>query len=202
MAYQSYKVETMLSTFISHNGQTADPLNAYAKAMKEVSSKRKKSEADFARLAEIEYEAGLYLNKNREVIIPGRLFEALIAEGAKKSKEGKIALSSTFVDCDAVISYDGGPLTVDELIQSDYHRLSVGVRVGQAKVIRTRPIFHNVRAAFDVSLETSLANESQLRRWIVDGLNQVGMGDWRPRHGRGEMTVFERAVVPLAVAAE
>jgi hypothetical protein len=199
--YAQFDVSFSLSSFISHSGQTADPLNRYAKALKEVSSKRKKTEADFEQLAKIEFEAGLYLNKAGQVIIPGRVIEAALAEGAKKSREGKAALSSTFVDNDPVIEYDGGPLSLQELLLSEEHRLAVPVRVGTARVVRTRPIFHNVRGTFRVSLETSLANEAQLRRWIDDALNQVGIGDWRPRHGRGEVTNFVRVEQTIKLAA-
>ena len=199
--FKQYKVQVAMPTFVSHSGQTSDPLNKYAKAMKEISSRRKKTDADHEALALLEYEAGLYLNDARQAIIPGRLFEALIAEGAKKSKEGKVALSSTFVDSDAIISYDGGPLTVEELKDSEFHRLSVPVRIGQARVIRTRPIFKNVQAEWIVSLQTEVANEAQLRRWIKDGMNLVGVGDWRPRHGRGVVTAFEEIVVPLSAVA-
>lgn len=199
--YRQYKVALEIPTFVSHNGQTADPVNRYAKAMKEISGKRKKTDADYEALARIEFEAGLYLNKDRQVIIPGRLFEALIAEGAKKSKEGKIALSSTFVDSDSLISYDGGPLTVEQLLESEEHRLAVPVRVNQARVVRTRPIFTNVRAEFIVSLQTEVGNASQLQRWVTDGMNLVGLGDWRPRHGRGIVTEFVEIAQPLKAAA-
>lgn len=199
--YAQFKASILLADLIMHNGQTADPLNPYAKAMKMISSKRKKVDADFEALAEIEYEAGLYLNPSREVVLPGRLFESMIAEGARKSKEGKLALSGTFVDNDPVIAYDGGPKTLAELKASPAHRLTVNVRVGQAKVMRCRPIFRNVSADFLISLNTDVANEAQLRKWIEDGLNLVGLGDWRPRHGRGSLTRFERVSAPLAAVA-
>lgn len=199
--YKRFTIGVHLPDMIMHNGQTADPLNTYAKGMKAITSNKKKTEADIEALAKIEYEAGLYLNKQREVIIPGRLFEAMIAEGARKTKDGKTALSTTFVDNDAVIEYDGGPLTVEQLMMSDAHRLTVPVKLKGSRIIRTRPIFHNVRAEFFVSLQTELANESQLRRWVQDGLNQVGLGDWRPRHGRGYVEKFEEIAQPLKVAA-
>ena len=90
--YKQYLVELAGDSLIMHSGQTADPLNHFTKALKEISSKRKKTDADFEAMANIEYQAGLYLNKNREVIIPSRVLESVLVEGAKKSKEGKIAL--------------------------------------------------------------------------------------------------------------
>lgn len=190
---KTYIIGVHLYDYIQHNPQTAMPSNRYYNAMKELTGKRKKTDADFEAIANIEYEAGLYLNSSGEVVLPSTQFEAAIAEGAKVSKEGKICLSSTFVEGDAVINYDGGPLTLGELKNSEKHRLDALVRVGMAKTMRRRPYFTNVKAEFRVSLDTEQANPTQLRRWVFDALNVKGMGDWRPRHGRGEIVKFEEA---------
>lgn len=199
--YKQYQVKLEIPSLITHNAQTADPLNPFTKAIKQITSNRKKTDADLEKLAKLEYEAGLYLNKDRQVTIPGRVFEAVIHAGAKKSKEGKDALASVFVDNDAVFEYDGGPMTVEELIESDDHRLVVPVRVNTAKVMRTRPIFKNVKAEFLVSLQTEVANPTQLENWIGDAMNLVGIGDWRPRHGRGVVTSFMQVDQPVKEVA-
>jgi hypothetical protein len=201
MSMKQYTISIHIDKFLSHNARSADPLDPYAKAMKEISSKRKKTDADHEQLALIEYEAGLYLDSKKQVIIPGRIFEAAIAEGAKIAKEGKQCLSSVIVEDDAIITYDGGPLSLDELKVSDDHRLVVPVRVGQARIMRTRPMFSNVEAKFTVSLATEIANPAQLKRWIEDCLNLKGLGDWRPRYGRGYLLSFEEMKAPVAKAA-
>ena len=78
-----------VAPLLMHNGQTADPLNKFAKAMKEIAGKRKKTEADLVELARIEYLAGLYMGPNGPVI-PSVMLEAAITEGAKKAKNGKL----------------------------------------------------------------------------------------------------------------
>jgi hypothetical protein len=195
----TFKAEIILLNLLMHNGRTANPADPFAKAMKAVSGKRNKTDADFEQMANIEYEAGLYTNRTGQVVIPGRLLEAMIIGGARKSKEGKLAESGLFIDEDAVISYDGGPLSVAELIASDAHRLSVPVKVGQAKVVRTRPYFENVRFTVTVDVEESIANASQAKRWIEDGLRLVGLGDWRPRKGRGNLISFEAVKAPVDI---
>jgi len=184
-----------------HNGQTADPLNPFSKAMKEISSKRKKTDSDYEAMANIEYRAGLYLSKKNELIIPSRVLESVLVEGAKKSKEGKLALSGMFVDTDALLDYEGAPMSVDELVASEDHRICVAVRVGMAKVMRTRPHLKNWSAKFKVSLNSDVANEAQLKRWVEDAGAYVGVGDWRPRHGRYEVKKFAAVKVPLKKAA-
>jgi hypothetical protein len=183
-----------------HNGHLADPLNDFAKRMKAISAKRKKTEADFKALADLEWEGGLYLNHEQRPIIPGRVLESVIVEGARKSKEGKLALSGLFVDNDAVIEYDGrhDARTLEELKQDPRFRLTVGVKVGQSRVMRTRPIFNNVKATFRVSLATVVANQSSLELWLRDAMTLVGIGDWRPRHGRGEVLSIEKVALEAA----
>jgi hypothetical protein len=193
--YLKHKVTIAGDTLILHNGQTADPLNKYAKALKAVTSdkQRKKTEEGIVEMGNIEYEAGLYLNAKGQVILPSRVLEAHIAEGARKTKEGKTALAGMFVDTDGVLSYEGGPLTVKQLIASEDHRLTVPVSVNQSKIIRVRPMFKNWSCSFEVSILEEMAGTSTLQTWLRNGGSFVGLGDWRPRHGRYE--VQEVAVI-------
>ncbi len=199
--YTQYEVELSGDSLIMHNGQTADPLNPFSKAMKEISSKRKKTDTDYEAMANIEYRAGLYLNKKNEVIVPSRVLESVLVEGAKKSKEGKLALSGMFVDTDATFTYEGGTMTVDQLVESEDHRICVAVRVGMAKVMRTRPHFKDWTAKFKVSINSDVANEAQLKRWVEDAGSYVGIGDWRLRHGRYEVNKFAAVKMPLKKVA-
>jgi hypothetical protein len=194
--YKQYKVEIYLNSLIMHNGQLADPLNDYSRKLKAISGKRAKTDADHEKMADIEYEGGLYLNKKGEVILPGVVLESALVEGARKSKEGKLALAGSFADNDPVISYAGGPLTVQELIKSEDHRLRVAVKVGQAKVMRTRPFFEDVKFEMLISVNAEVANEDQVRRWVDAMLTVVGIGDWRPRHGRGYIESWAAVEVP------
>jgi len=199
--YLQYECELSGDSLIMHNGQTANPLNSFSKAMKEISGKRKKTDADYEAMSNIEYQAGLYLNSKNEVIIPSRVLESVLVEGAKKSKEGKLALSGMFVDTDAILVYEGGPMNMKQLMESPEHRICVAVRVGMAKVMRTRPHFKDWTAKFKVSVNEQVANEAQLKRWLEDAGSYVGIGDWRPRHGRYEMLSFKAVRQPLKKVA-
>ncbi len=114
IGYLKHKVKIAGETLILHNGQTADPLNKYAKAMKSITSdkQRKRTEEGIVEMGNIECEAGLYTNAKGQIILPSRVLEAHIAEAARKTKEGKTALAGMFVDTDGVLAYEGGPLTV------------------------------------------------------------------------------------------
>jgi hypothetical protein len=199
--YLQYECELSGDSLIMHNGQTADPLNHFSKAMKEISGKRKKTDADYEAMANIEYQAGLYLNNKGQVIVPSRVLESVLVEGAKKSKEGKLALSGMFVDTDGILEYDGGAMTLKQLMESPEHRICVAVRIGMSKVMRTRPHFKNWRTTFKVSINEQVANQEQLKRWLEDAGSYVGIGDWRPRHGRYEVENFNAVRQPLKKVA-
>lgn len=188
--YIRHKVVISGDAALQHNGQAVDPLNKYAKAMREIhkDKARKGTEEGIVALGNVEYEASLYLDAKGRVIWPSRVLEACIAAGAKRTKEGKSALAAMFVDTDGVLEYEGGPLSVAKLIASEDHRLTVGVRIQQSRLMRVRPFFKNWTASFEVSVLGEQVNTSTLTTWIENAGSFCGLGDWRPRYGRFELS--------------
>lgn len=187
--YVRHKVTIGGDAALQHNGQAVDPLNKYAKAMKEITKDkvRKNTEEGIIALGNVEFEASLYLDAKGRVVWPSRVLEAAIAAGAKKTKEGKAALASSFVDTDGVMEYEGGPLSLAKLVASEDHRLTVGVRIQQSRLMRVRPFFKNWKATFEVSVLGEQVNTSTLKTWIENAGSFCGLGDWRPRYGRFEL---------------
>lgn len=181
--YKTLKVQVIgIAPLLMHNGQTADPLNKFAKAMKEVSSKRKKTEADYEEMARIEFIAGLYMDKDGPVI-PSRMIEANITNGARQAKLGKLAQAGVIVDRHAKLEYDG-PRDAKSLFEDDNFRFAVPVRIGQQKIIRTRPIFNEWKAEIEVKYLDDVINQRDLMTAIRNAGALAGFGDWRPRYGR------------------
>lgn len=181
--WQPLKYElTSSAPLIMHNGQTADPLNKWAKSMKLISSKRGKTDADFEELARIEFMAGLYLNEDGP-ILPSYLIDAMVINGAKKSKEGTLAKSSCFCLEHASLMYDG-PRTAAELWDDEYFRFSKLVRIRNVRVVRMRPIFNEWSAIITLNIEDTLVNPSRIDEWLTAAGIQVGLCDWRPQYGR------------------
>lgn len=166
-----------------HNGQTANPLNSFARELKKISSKRQKTEADLEQLAKIEWYAGLYA-KNGKVIIPGLVLEAALINGAKKSKSGKTAQAGLFVQSDMVLDFPHNALTLDQLWEMDDYRFSALVRVQQARIARMRPKFDTWAVTATVQFDDSLFNKTAVKDIVKITGEQVGLGDWRPRFGR------------------
>jgi hypothetical protein len=172
------------SPLILHNGQTADPTNKFARAMKEISGKRKKTDEDYAELARIEWHAGLYVNSDGKIIIPASCFEASIYDGAKKSKLGKAFKSAVFVDNDALLDIGKKYDKATDLWKEEQYRDCRGVRVNQARVMRTRPIFHTWSFNAVVMFDDEQVNMADVKRALVDAGSKSGIGDYRPRYGR------------------
>lgn len=177
-----------VSPLLCHNGQTADPRNTYAKAMKAISGKRKKTDADFDELARLEWLAGLY-RFGDELVIPDYVLESTMIAGAKKSKRGPQAKCGLFFTDHAVLEFDGKPEAINDdtlakMFAGGTFTHTVGVRVGMAKVMRTRPVFRNWSCAASVQYDPDVLNQRDLEEIAVDAGRLVGLGDWRPKHGR------------------
>ncbi|MBA9063155.1 hypothetical protein GGQ91_002543 [Methylobacterium fujisawaense] len=173
---------TSVSPLVMHNGRLANPLDPMAKALKVVSGKRGKTDADFEELARIEFLGGLYVGEDGPCI-PGELIEATLIAAAKKSKRGPAAKAGLLSDGNHRLVYDG-PRAPDDLWSDERFRLVAGVRVGQARVMRTRPIFRNWSAEIFVDFMPGQLNPAEVAEMVRTAGEVVGLGDWRPRFGR------------------
>lgn len=182
----SWKVKTYhlksSCPMLIHNGQTADPMNRFSKAMKEVSSKRGKTESDYAEMSHIEFMASLYMGEKGPVI-PAANLEATIINAAKKFKEGVQAKAGMYVKSNAYLKYDG-PKDPEKMFKDDRFRDVRAVVIQRSKVMRTRAIFPEWEADVEVCFESSVTNESRVDEWMVCAGNLVGLCEMRPRFGR------------------
>jgi len=185
---------------IMHDGGVANPLSRAAKEMKKITSKKSKTDADFERLAEIEFKAGLYLDEDSGPVIPARNIEAMVYAAATVTKKGKIAKSACFVKKNAILQYEG-PRDADGLWSEERFRLCVGVKIGRNRVMRTRPIFNEWAAMVEIEFEDSVVDASTVEEWVRTAGTLVGIGDWRPQNGRFTATVIaesKKAHSPVA----
>lgn len=183
MAYKKLKLRiSSVSPLILHNVQTADPLNDFAKAIKKISSKRGKTEDDYAEMARVEWYAGLYL-KNGKPCLPSMVIEAAFVSGAKRNKRGKQALAGMYCTNDAPLEYEG-PKDPDEMWKSGKFKLTVGVRVQNSRIMRTRPHFENWSAVIEIAYNPNILNEDEIWDTFKVVGDEIGLCDWRPKFGR------------------
>jgi len=187
---------------LTHNNRGANPLGAYAQAMKPLTSKRNKTDVDYGEIARLEWEAGLYLD-NGVVVLPARCLEKTFLLGARKAKNGKKYESGAMVKEDfCELSYKGTRIKVTETgeipnpdLDKYYDKFchQAMVRVGTNQVLRTRPIFYDWSLDVTVSYNESQIDERSLFKCLKDSGRLVGLCEQRPRLGSFEVKKIEES---------
>lgn len=165
-----------------HNGQLADPLNGFSKAIKAISSKRKKTDADHEEIARLEWYGGLYLLEGRPCI-PFNAQRATLYNAAKTLRLGQKVKAGLFVYDHALLQYEG-PSSVDELWADDRFRDRRNMDVGGSTVMRTRPKFETWSIDMVIHFNDELLNLSEVDQFVTIGGSIIGLLEDRPSHGR------------------
>jgi hypothetical protein len=172
-----------VAPLLMHNGQLADPLNPMSKELKRVSGKKKKTEDDYAEMSRIEWYAGLYLNAEGQVVVPGEALERMLIDAAKKSRLGREFTSAIIVDGAWPLIYEG-PKELAAMFASGKFTDRRSVKVSTSRVMRTRPIFRTWKLKFEVNFLKKVIDQRQLDEAISIAGQLIGLGDYRPRYGR------------------
>ena len=186
MAFQELSISIKgVSPTLMHNGQLADPLNKFAKALKVVTSKRKKTDDDHEEMARLEFLGSLYVTGDGKPCWPGECIETMFKQAARMSKLGKQVERGLWCDGDWPLDYKG-PKDADSLWADERFRFTCGVKNpgSGSRVMRTRPIFRDWGLSFVVQFDPECLNESQVREFAETAGKYVGLSDFRPRYGR------------------
>lgn len=183
MAYNSLRFQiTGVSPLVMHSSRLSNPLDQFSRQIKRISGKRKKTEAGIEEIARLEWFGSLYLSGG-EPCLPGEMLEACITRGAIAKKRGKQAKAGILCLGAFPLEYHG-PREPVQLWPREEFRLTVGVRVGTGRVMRTRPIFREWSAEIEVRHNPALLNAEEVREFLAVAGESEGLGDWRPRFGR------------------
>lgn len=175
-----------LTRHLQHNGALSDPTNKFSVAMRAITSKsaKKKTDADYAALDDLEWEGGLYINENGRVIVPGLVLEGALWEAGKHFRMGTVVRGSVTIPDDALLIYPG-PKSIDALRKDPRFRCRESTKNPSTggRVMRTRPMFRDWELKFTVKFRPDMID----RRNIIDivkilGTN-VGLSDDRRRMG-------------------
>lgn len=205
--YESLKMRWIgTGQIMLHNGDLANPMNRFAKAMKAVSKKRNKTDEDFILLSTLEWAGGLYTKDPIEfaidgydvkfsggngIYIPAEVIESTLIEGAKKQRLGKDFRAGVLVDGDPVLKFPDMDLSVQDLWTSEKYTDIRKVRVQKNSVMRTRPIFANWEIEFGVNYSPDvIPNAETLIDIAVNTGKVVGLCEYRPRYGRFNVEVI------------
>ncbi len=169
---------------IIHNGQLADPLNPIVKEIKKVTKKKTKTDEDHEEIARLEWTGSFYLDEKDAPCIPGEVIEGFLIASAKKSKQGPVAKSGVLSEGNWSIIYDG-PKDIAKMWKlGNKFRYAAIVKVGQSRVVRTRPIFREWELKFTVDYLPNVVDKEDIIKWVTDGSVIVGLCERRPKFGR------------------
>jgi hypothetical protein len=180
---------TMTGTapLIQHNARTADPLDPYAKAIKEITAKRtNKTDADELEISRLKFAAGLYWDEATGPYLPAaNVFRSLIEAGAMTRDGKKIERGVSFTSDRSVLEYDG-PRDLEGLWGNGTSRF-VDRRLAAVNRVRipvTRPIFVDWAASFEVLVDDEVIDPEAFAAIAAKAGRAVGVGDYRRFYGR------------------
>lgn len=174
---------------LMHGAGLADPLCDEAKSMKRLSAKRIKTDEDHIGMRRIEFESGLYMDPDLGPYLPGpNIAKALLLAARIRRSGPKVERGLILVSPINPLKYDG-PRDVSGLWSNLRFRHTAPAKLnGKATIIRCRPIFQEWSCTATALLNPSVLPPDELREIVIDAGQMVGVGDWRPWHGRFDAT--------------
>lgn len=181
---------------LMHNVRLANPLDEYVKLIKLITSKPKKTDADYEELFRLEHAGGLYYSEKIGPYLPGRMIRASMINGARLLKLGT-ALERTLLvkETQAKLIYDG-PRDREKLYQSghytDIRSVSAQGTRGGSKTMRCRPIFEQWGLEFTLTVDPTIISLDNLKQCVERAGAYHGFGDGRSE-GNGRFEIVEWA---------
>lgn len=178
-----FKIEGA-SPLLMHDDKTANPLNEYSKKLKPLNAKRKKTDEDYAKIAEIEWEASLYYSKDKGYYIKGDCFAASFLAAAKSKKLGTAFKQSVSIPDDPVLVFPHMKLTPDKLFEKTQYVDMRTVKVKMNKIMRCRPIFNEWSCEVTIFFDETRLDEAEIEQIVEYAAQYIGVCDYRPKFGR------------------
>jgi hypothetical protein len=179
---------------LMHGNSLADPLDENAKKMKRISGKRIKTDEDHIAMRRIEFEGSLYIDPVAGPYLPGPNIAKALLMAARIRKNGpKIERGLILVSPVNPLAYKG-PRDVSGLWNDMRFRHTAPCKLnGRQTVIRCRPIFSEWSCVATALINPTVLSPEELGDIASDAGQMIGVGDWRPWHGRFEVTTAKAA---------
>lgn len=167
------------SPLLMHNPRMVDPDYELNRKIKELTSKRKKTDEDLRMIETLEWHGGLY-EENGIVVQPTSKLRKCLINTGKMSKIGKaVERSLSFASLNVPLEHNG-PSDIEGIFADKrfHSRLSVGV--GTKRVMRVRPQFFPWALSVEgLFVEDAGLNFDELKRLVELAGIVEGMGDNR-----------------------
>jgi len=185
-----------------HNVRLANPFDKYAARLSELNTEKKKKGADklgvMRQMAAVEWEGGLYHTETDPGVyefvgpyIPGNMVRACLVDGAKMTRGGATVQRAVFIPKAVFPLEFTGPKDLKSMAAETNFMDQRMVVVGQAKVPRTRPIFHDWAVSVAIAYDETAITRDDLVRYMQDAATYHGFGDGR-KLGFGRFMAVEQ----------
>ena len=167
---------------LMHNGRLSDPHDPWSKAIKKISAKSKKTDADHEEMGRLEWHGSLYL-ADEVPCIPMQVIKATLLRAAMTLKKGPRVKAGVVCQEHALLEYNGprdfSALWLDDRFRDRRPKAMRGVRV-----IRTRPVFFPWEATIVLAFSDELVNPQEVDEFVTIAGTTIGFCDERPDYGR------------------
>lgn len=187
-----------IAPLLMHNNRLADPLNPYVQALKPLTAKKKKTDANLVEIGRIEWEGGLYINDGL-IALPARVFWGNFYAGARKTNNGPKWKSGGEIDGEFFeLHYKGvkAKLNGSKGIPNpeldgfyEKHHYRCLEKVQRNTIPRVRPIFEDWHTDVDFFYDEKILNAATFLE-IAGDAGDCGLCERRPRLGRYEFEVL------------
>jgi hypothetical protein len=181
------------AALLMHNVRLANPLDEFAKGIKAITSKQRKTDADYEEIFKLEFAGGLYYTEKMGPFIPNRVIRAAIIAGARMIKKGTAIERGMLVEGTQFKLVYEGTRDRDKMYQSGFYTdirsvSGQGAR-GGSKTMRCRPIFEPPwSVTFALSIDQEIISPDDLKHCVQRAGAYHGFGDGRSEgHGRFEI---------------
>ncbi len=173
-----------ISPLIMHSCQCVNPLHPISREMKKYTSKKKKTEEDLLKIADLEWESGAYWQDGLGLYIPAENIEATLVNGGKSNKKGKDIQKYVNVTEPFIPFLYGEDLTKEELIKDYRYRDTRIMTVQRSRIVRTRPRFNQWHIVFNLLYDETKIDLDTIVNAMEYAGSFVGLCDSRPKYGQ------------------
>jgi hypothetical protein len=173
---------TGASPLLMHNGQLSDPLNEWTKAIKRITEKRKRTEADHEEIGRLEWFGSLYL-LNGVPCVPIKAIKATMLRAAFTLKKGPKVKPGMVCEEHAALIYDG-PTDAKALWEDGRFSYRCTKPQRGQRIVRTRPIFYPWATDLVLAFNDEILNPDEVDEIVVIGGHSIGFLEERPEYGR------------------
>ena len=173
-----------------NNPQTVNPMNYYAKAIKELTSKRTKTDEDQNEIFHLKFLASCYYNDRGQYILSANQIAKSFEAGAKENKLGAKFQRSVFILSDGILKFPENGCTPEELWQnhSDTYVDIRPVGVQKSKIVTARMIIPEWSMDGELHFDEQQLNKSEVWLAMKNAGIRYGIGTYRQCYGRYEIT--------------